>query len=396
MEIKVYLYANKKVNNYTCILFMNILHVIPSLSKGGAERITIDICNTLVAQGHKVMLLSMSQVNAYSFIKFDFEYRQTYSSVIPSITGKSIVEIEDYEQVIDEFKPEIIHSHLFVAEMLTRYKPRKGIKYFTHLHDNMPQFASFNFKGLSKQKLTNYFEKQMMLKRYEQCNNRFVAISKDAFDYFYTNLNHKLKNNIHLLHNAIDYHRFYRGNRSFRFGTTETYQFVSVGSLVDKKNQQFLIDILIELLPLVPNCHIHVLGDGPNHGKIIEKIKKFNVQDKITLHGNVNNVEEFLHQAHLYIHPATYEPFGLVLIEAMSAGLPCICLDGRGNRDVIEHDKNGYIYKKQDPKKFANSIHQLLQNPDKLQEMSNYAIQYAANFDMPLYINRLIDIYQKA
>jgi glycosyltransferase involved in cell wall biosynthesis len=372
---------------------MNILHVIPSLSKGGAERITIDICNTLANHGHNVMLVSMSEVNAYSFIHFNFQFRQTYSKVVPSITGKSIIETEDFDQIIDEFKPNVIHSHLFLAEMLTRHKPRKGIKYFTHLHDNMPQFASFNFTKLNKQKLTNFFEKQLMQKRYMQCNNKFVAISKDAFDYFYTHLNSKLKNNIHLLHNAIDYQRFYRGQRNFKLQSAATFNLVSVGSLVDKKNQQFLVDILLELLPLVPNCHIHVLGDGPNHGKIIEKIKIYNLQDKITLHGNVNNVEEFLHNSHLYIHPATYEPFGLVLIEAMAAGLPCVCLDGRGNRDVIENNKNGYIYQKQDPKLFANCIHQLLNNPNQLQEMSNYALKYAANFDMPLYINRLLDLY---
>ena len=373
---------------------MNILHVIPSLSKGGAERITIDICNTLVVQGHKVMLVSMSEVNAYSFIQFQFEFRQTYSKLVPSITGKSIVETEDYEQIIDEFKPEVIHSHLFLAEMLTRYNPRKGIKYFTHLHDNMPQFEAFTFNKLNKQKLTNYFEKQMMLKRYELCNNRFVAISKDAFDYFYVNLNSKLKEHIHLLHNAIDYQRFYRGERTFSTNENSNFRLVSVGSLVDKKNQQFLIDILIELIPLIPNCHIDVLGDGPNHGRIIEKIKKYNLQDKITLHGNVNNVEEFLHASHLYIHPATYEPFGLVLIEAMAAGLPCICLDGRGNRDVIEHDKNGYIFEQQDAKKFALAIKSLLQNVPKMQEMSNYAIKYAANFDISLYITRLIELYK--
>jgi glycosyltransferase involved in cell wall biosynthesis len=373
---------------------MNILHVIPSLSKGGAERITIDICNTLVAHGHKVMLLSMSEVNAYSFIKFQFEFRQTYSTVVPSITGKSLVETADYEQIIDEFKPEIIHSHLFLAEMLTRFKTRKGIKYFTHLHDNMPQFEALSLSKLNKQKLTNFFEKQMMLKRYERCNNKFVAISKDAFDYFYENLGPPLKQNIHLLHNAIDYHRFYRGNRTFAHSTGITYKLVSVGSLVDKKNQQFLIDILIELLPLFPNCHIDVLGDGPNHGKLVEKIKRYNLQEKITLHGNVNNVEEFLHNAHLYIHPATYEPFGLVLIEAMAAGLACVCLDGRGNRDVIEHDKNGYIFKDQNPKLFAQTILQLLNNPSKLQQMSNFSINYAANFDMPLYINRLLDLYK--
>jgi glycosyltransferase involved in cell wall biosynthesis len=375
---------------------MNILHVIPSLSKGGAERLTIDICNTLAAQGHKVMLLSMSEINAFSFIKFKFEFRQTYSIVIPSITGKSIIEIEDYEQILDEFKPAIIHSHLFLAEMLTRYKTRKGIKYFTHLHDNMPQFAPLSLTQLNKQKLTNYYEKQLMIKRYQQCNNRFVAISKDAFNYFYNNLSLPLKERIHLLHNAIDYQRFYRGARTFNFNNNATFNLVSVGSLVDKKNQQFLVDILIELLPLNSNCHIHVLGDGPNHGKIVEKIKKYNLQDKITLHGNVNNVEEFLHNAHLYIHPASYEPFGLVLIEAMAAGLPCVCLDGRGNRDVIEHDKNGYIFKEEDPKLFASTIHKLLTNQTKMQEMSNYAINYSANFDMPLYANRLLDLYQLA
>lgn len=375
---------------------MNILHVIPSLSKGGAERISIDICNTLAAKGHKVMLLSMSEINAYNFIPFQFEYRQTYSRVVPSISGISIVETEDYEQILDEFQPEIVHSHLFLAEMLTRYKPRKDIKYFTHLHDNMPQFASFNFKALNKQKITNLFEKKMMQSRYEACNNSFLAISKDAFDYFYRNLNHSLKQRIHLLHNAIDYNRFFRGTRTFHETQTGTYNIVSVGSLVDKKNQQFLVDIIVALLPLQANVHLHILGDGPNHGKLVEKIKLHHLQDKITLHGNVNNVEDFLHQAHLYVHPATYEPFGLVLIEAMASGLPCICLDGRGNRDVIEHDKNGYIFNTQDPKLFANAIHTLLHNPVKWQQMSNYALQYASHFDMPLYINRLLDLYQKA
>jgi glycosyltransferase involved in cell wall biosynthesis len=373
---------------------MNILHVIPSLSKGGAERITIDICNTLSALGHKVMLVSMSEINAYSFIQFKFEFRQTYSKVVPSITGKSIIETEDYEQIIDEFKPEIIHSHLFIAEMLTRHKPRKGIKYYTHLHDNMPQFDALNLSNINKQKLTNYFEKQMMQRQYMRCNNRFVAISKDAFDYFYNNLNKNLRGRIHLLHNAIDYQRFYRGKRKFNLSVDGNFKLVSVGSLVDKKNQQFLIDILVALLPMIPNIHIDVLGDGPNHGKLIEKIKKHNVHDKITLHGNVNNVEAFLHQSHLYIHPATYEPFGLVLIEAMSAGLPCVCLDGRGNRDVIEQDQNGYIFKEQDPILFANTIKILLDNPAKLEQMSDFAIQYAANFDMSIYIKRLIELYE--
>ena len=48
----------------------------------------------------------------------------------------------------------------------------------------------------------------------------------------------------------------------------------------------------------------------------------------ITLHGNVDFVEKYLWDSDIYVHPALYEPFGLVLLEAMAAGLPVVSLDG--------------------------------------------------------------------
>ncbi len=374
---------------------MNILHVIPSLKKGGAERITIDICNALSAQGHRVMLVSLNAENAYDFIDYHFEFKQITSQVIPSLSGKTLVDTEAYEQILDDFKPDVIHSHLFIAEMLTRYKTRKGIKYFSHLHDNMPQFNALSITNINKLKLTNFYEKQLIMKRYNLCNNRFIAISKDAYNFFYENLNGKLREQIFLLHNAIDYARFYRGKRVFKYDLDKPFRMVSVGSLVDKKNQQFLVDIALALSPLLPHLIIDILGDGPNYNLISEKIKKHNLQHCVFLHGNVNNVETFLHNAHLYIHPATYEPFGLVLLEAMAAGLPCVCLDGRGNRDIIEPEKNGYIFEEQNAELFAQTIFHLLTHPQQHAEMSDYASKYAANFDIHNYTKRLIALYEQ-
>ena len=43
------------------------------------------------------------------------------------------------------------------------------------------------------------------------------------------------------------------------------------------------------------------------------------------------------------MHSASYEPFGLVLLEAMAAGIPCVSIDGGGNRDIIINGENGFI-----------------------------------------------------
>ena len=71
----------------------------------------------------------------------------------------------------------------------------------------------------------------------------------------------------------------------------------------------------------------------------------------------------------IFIHPATYEPFGLVIIEAMAAGLPVISLDGKGNRDIIKHKVNGYIFQNQNAVKFGEALIKLKENLMNTQDM---------------------------
>ena len=94
------------------------------------------------------------------------------------------------------------------------------------------------------------------------------------------------------------------------------------------------------------------------------------------------------------MHAATYEPFGLVLIEAMAAGLPVVCLDGGGNRDIMEQNKNGIMVHQQDAKVFAEAILHIANNPTIYNEMSAYAAQYAARFDIKPYVDRLLELYR--
>jgi glycosyltransferase involved in cell wall biosynthesis len=140
--------------------------------------------------------------------------------------------------------------------------------------------------------------------------------------------------------------------------------------------------------------HLDILGDGPNRQKIQEKIDSLNLNEHITLHGNVGRVEDFLHRAHIYVHSAIYEPFGLVLLEAMAAGLPCVMLDGKGNRDIAEDGKNGFLVNEVDPSRFADRIVKLASDQSLYERLSNYASSFASKFDIKGYVTRLLSLYR--
>ena len=140
-------------------------------------------------------------------------------------------------------------------------------------------------------------------------------------------------------------------------------------------------------------CKIDVLGDGPNKKSLQSKIDSSNLNKEIILHGNVKNVEEFMRNAEFYIHPATYEPFGLVLLEAMAAGLPVISLDGKGNRDIIQHKTNGFIFEDQNAEQFGNTLIELKESPNKYLRYVKEGQRYSSDYDVKNYVDKLTSNY---
>lgn len=375
---------------------IKILHVISSLKKGGAERLVLDICNEFNnIKDLEVRLLNFIDENEYVYLSNNINRVVVNAQVIPSISGRDKIIINEYQEYIKKFNPHIIHSHLFEAEIVSREVIFPEIAYITHLHDNMHQFRDLSLKTfLKKERLTNYYEKLRILKKYRKCHNHFIAISKDTYGYFIKCLPKDL-HKITLMHNAINLERFRRRDTALSHATPidETIRLVTTGSLIDIKNQAFLVDVVKILTVKGLDIQLDVLGDGPNREKIQTRIYENGLQERITLQGNVNNVEDYLHKAHIYVHPATYEPFGLVLLEAMAAGLPCVALDGRGNRDITIDGENGFLVKEQSPALFADRITQLINDRDLYLKISKNALDFSKQYDIKVYIEKLLDYY---
>ncbi len=276
---------------------------------------------------------------------------------------------------------------------MSRENVRKGIKYFTHVHSDFPEFDSFSFSTLlSKKKLTRYFERLRIFKKYKSVNNYFIAISHATNNHILSQLPTYFHQNIKLLPNAIDFEKFNAFKKPVL--NKSELKLISVGRLLPHKNQIFLTAVVKLLNDKNVRVKLQIAGIGPEAEKINTKAIELGIEDKIEMLGLVDEIEQRYANSTIYVHPCLYEPFGLVLIEAMAAGLPVVCLDGGGNRDIIEQDKNGIMIHEQDAEAFANAIQKIVSDEKLYQEMSAYAVKYASRFDIKPYTDRLLDLYK--
>jgi glycosyltransferase involved in cell wall biosynthesis len=369
---------------------MKILHIIPSLAKGGAERIVIDTCVELTKRGIDVQLVTLREENEYKFLTPSISHTFIPSAVIPSLTGKMQLNVAALQKYIDSYQPDIIHSHLFESEIVLSQINFPNALYFVHFHDNMNQFLNFGFSTiLSKENITNYYEKIEVLKAYKKRRTEFIAISNDSFNYIKSTVPRKYKKT--LLPNSIDTNRFLSNNEP-----RDPLKIITIGSLVVKKGQELAIEVIAKLHEKRIYATLDILGDGPNLQLLKNKADKYHLNKYITFHGNVNYPEDVLKQATVYLHTAIYEPFGLVLLEAMAAGLPVVCTDAKGNRELIIEGKNGFMLTDRDPAGLAQKIELLIKDASLYDKMSLSAISFSKNYDIKNYVNNLLDVYNRA
>jgi glycosyltransferase involved in cell wall biosynthesis len=372
---------------------MKILHIIPNLRKGGAERMVIDIVRELAnREGIFVCLVLFRDEIAYEIDDIRHLIHFIPSSARLSLWRKNKFSIDKLQKFISDFQPDIIHSHLFEAELVSRSCSYSKAKWFSHGHDTMQQLKKFKIQSIfSKQKLTELYEKTFLIKRYKlNGGTSFIAISKLTENYFKQNI--PTQGLMHL-NNAIDYKKF--KNNEIRANCQIPIKLINVGSFVTKKNQRLLIYIAKELKNKFIEFEVHFLGDGKLLHDIFNLAENLELIQNCYFHGNVDNVQNHLSESDIYIHTASHEPLGLVILEAMAAGLPVITLNGGGNRDLIEEGKNGFLIEEENVEHFTEKILELVKNPALYKEMSQYAQSFAQKFDIVPYVDNLLKLYKK-
>lgn len=373
---------------------LKVLQVIPNLAKGGAQRLVIDICNQFLTHENidcKLVVLNKSENHFLHLSNFlDIVYCDVKFQL--SFFQKHKINIQEYEDIVNDFKPDIIHSHLYFSELIVNEQPRKNIKYITHFHDNIEQFLNFSLSILfSKKRVTNFFEKKRLFNNYKKTSKLFLTISKHSDSYARKVLPKRFLNNIEMLHNAINISAF--KNPEQGPNPTNIIKLINVGNLLTKKNQVFLVDVVKYIYDQGYKVELELVGEGACRNEIVSKINNLGLTNNIFLKGAINNVQKALWSSSIYIHSAKYEPFGLVFLEAMAAKIPIISYNGEGNKDLIINGETGFLINTFSPKIFGDTAIKLSKNMDLYNSIVDTAFNFSKRFDISDYCNNLIKRY---
>ena len=144
-----------------------------------------------------------------------------------------------------------------------------------------------------------------------------------------------------IIPNAVDFKEFAR-NRNKREEMRKRYDIGYdeivmgyCGGLRIEKNPEFLIEIFARFCDLIPNARLLIVGKGKEEEACRELSKRLKVVEKIIFAGEVNNVSDFMQMMDCFVLPSRYEGFGIVLLEAQAAGLPCFT-----TKDVVPKETN--------------------------------------------------------
>jgi len=371
---------------------IRILFLITDLGKGGAERFLVDHCSELSKYGHiKFMIGVLYESNQYvdETKNFNVVYLnfQTFSFIRKN-------DNEAYKKLMDDFRPHIVHSNRYLAEFLSSYYLDRNVVYVCHGHDNMIEFKNLSLSTFMEKKIMlNFLEKiYLWWTKYRIVPTYFIANSSHTLSYYHNVLTNTQQKNIFRIDYGFKFSKFHVLEHK-QNPTKRKIKILNVGSFQHKKNQNFIVDIALELLKITQEFEIHLIGDGDYFQYVKSRILSEKLEDFIIMHGIRNDVQEWYKASDIYLHTAYYEPFGLVFLEAMAAGLPIVCLDGKGNRDIIEHGKNGFIFEDQNPKLFADTIISLQRNSNIYQAVSEYGKEFSKRFDLENQTKKFIEFY---
>lgn len=150
---------------------------------------------------------------------------------------------------------------------------------------------------------------------------------------------------------------------------------VFLGRLVPEKGVDVLISALPAIMEEVGPVNLEIAGKGPYQPELEHLARRTGVADRVKFLGFVDDEGRniLLNRATVAVFPSIYEPFGIVALEAMAAGVPVVVSDTGGLSDVIEHGVDGYLSPPGDTHMLAYYVAEIIRNP----ELARHFVQRA-------------------
>lgn len=281
------------------------------------------------------------------------------------------------KKVIDEGNYDIIHCHTPVGALLARLAAagarKRGTKVIYTAH------GFHFFKGAPLKNWLVYFPPEWIC---SFLTDVLITINKE--DYAFAQKHMHPKHLEYVPGVGVDTSRFgsfgeYRQAMREALGIREDEFFLlSVGELTPNKNHESVIWAMKELEDLSIRYVLAGRGERMEAAKAL--VQELGLTDRVQLLGYRNDVPKLYAAADAFVFPSFREGLSVALMEAMSAGLPCIVTPIRGNMDLIDNEVQG-IYAGFTPAELAKGIRTIYENPELRNRLGQAAKEKVKLFD---------------
>jgi glycosyltransferase involved in cell wall biosynthesis len=299
--------------------------------------------------------------------------------------------------VLQEFQPDIVHSHhpYLIGDSALRYAASKNAPViFTHhtLHEEYTHNMPFNSTALKK------FVVELCT-RYANLCDAVIAPSESIAQLI---KKRGVTAPVEIIPTGIDVRAFASGDgRRFREGhgiPARTFVVGHLGRLAREKNLGYLGRAVCRFLKTAKNARFLVVGSGPSEDKLQRLFKREGLLDRLVLSGKKTGQD--LYDAYaamdVFAFSSHTETQGMVLVEAMAAGLPVVALDASGVREVVRDGENGFLLNaKASEEEFAAHLRKIQRSPLRRRRFRTGARRTAARFSKERAVAKLLDLYKR-
>jgi glycogen(starch) synthase len=180
-----------------------------------------------------------------------------------------------------------------------------------------------------------------------------------------------------------------------RFAAPDERLVLLVGRLVYEKGFQLALEALPGLIERVGNVRFIVAGSGTAEQELREQATRLGLDDHGAFVGWIG--DDVLHSlyriADLTVVPSIYEPFGLVALEAMASGCPCLVADTGGLREVVPNDDVGLRFHSRDADSLGQMAERLLTDSELRDRLVAEASEHVLTFDWADVARQTTEIY---
>lgn len=234
----------------------------------------------------------------------------------------------------------IITTRIFHNNLVSKFASKKIIKIATehNYHNDDIKYVSQLIKSVSK-------------------FDYFVVVSRELKEYYCGRI---IEPKVIYIPNVLD-------SMPKAQSKLDKNNVISIGRFSKEKDFVTLLKVFKEVKKSNASVNLYLIGDGEESENIKQYIKTNNLESSVILPGFLDQteIEKYMLNSKIYVMTSITESFGLVLIEAMSYGLPCIAFDSAsGARELIENDKNGYLVSNRNIKKMSDKIVELINCKD--------------------------------